>query len=148
MDTTLAVNKRQVSERAPLSTFAGLAVLCILVAGLIASTYIQAGEGAQAPSLQNTPPGAFQSDSAPAVSVTFYLFDSEAQLEEMRDWVELGADLVGQIPLQAYPHAVLLVAHKPDQEALAYARIVECVRSSTSQPERIEVVDLREQKLK
>jgi hypothetical protein len=48
--------------------------------------------------------------------------------------------------LQTYPRVVTLLARTPDEEALAYVRIVEQIRSSQGEPQSVDVVDLREQK--
>jgi hypothetical protein len=148
MDATLEVNERQVSERAPLSAFSGLLALFILVAVLLASTYIRLGEDAQAPSLTKIPPGASQGDPAPVPGVTFYLLDSDAQGDEIRKVLDLASDQVAHTPLQAYPRVVTLFAHTPGEEALANAGIVAEVLSSKGEPRRIEVIDLRAQTLK
>jgi hypothetical protein len=145
MDTTLEASERKVSAREAMSAFSGLALLCVLVAALAASTFIASGEGAATPDVSKYPPQPVPGDHAPVPSITFYLFDSEARLEESRELVELAEDQVGQIPLQTYPHAVTLLARTPDEEALAHVRIVEQVRSSKGKPVRIEVLDLRAQ---
>jgi hypothetical protein len=142
MDATLEANERNVSVREAMSVLSGLAVLSVLVAVLAASTFITSSEGAGTPSASKSPP--HDSGGSEAIpSTTFYLFDSEARLEEIRGLVELAEDQVGQIPLQTYPRAVSLLARTPDQEALAYARIVDEVRSSNHGPVSIEVLDLR-----
>jgi hypothetical protein len=143
MDATLDVNEREVSVREAMSAFSGLAVLCVLVAVLAASTFIASGEGAGSQGGLKSPPNHF-GGSDPIPSTTFYLFESEAQVEEVRSVLELAADQVGRIPLQTYPHVVTLVASTEDEEAQAYARIVERVRSSRAQQLNIDVVDLRE----
>jgi hypothetical protein len=144
MDATLEANEREVSVREAMSAFSGLAVLSILVAVLAASTFIASSEGAGTRGGSMFPPHDFGGTEA-LPSTTFYLFDSEAQLEERREMVELAAEQVGQIPLQTYPRAVTLLAGTPEEEALAYARIVEHVRSSRGEAQSIDIIDLRAQ---
>jgi hypothetical protein len=114
--------------RGTLSAFSGLAMLCILVAALFGLTFIGSGEGALTPQLYNTA-GTSQGGAAPVPSITFYLFDSDAQAEEIREIVEFGAAQHSPIPLQYYPRVTLLAGTR-DEEAVAYARIVERLRSS------------------
>jgi hypothetical protein len=83
---------------------------------------------------------------APVESLTFYLLDSDARVEEIRENVEFAAAQHAEIPPLYYPHAVILLAGTPDEEAQAYARIVERVRASKLQQLNIDVVDLRAQK--
>jgi hypothetical protein len=145
MDATLKANEREVSAREAMSAFSGLAVLCVLVAVLAASTFIASGEGAGSPGGSESLPSHFGSSEA-VPSMTFYLFDSEARLDEIRELVELAADQVGQIPLQTYPQVVMLLAGTPEEESLAYSRVVEHARFSKGKPLSIEVIDLRAQK--
>jgi hypothetical protein len=139
------VDAKRPSAGETLSAFSGLAILCILAAVLSALTLIGSGEGAQTPQLYNTA-GASQSGAAPVPSIKFYLFDSDVQAEEVREIVEFAAAQHSAIPLQHYPRVVTLVAGSPDDEAVAYARIVKQVRSSQGEPQSVDVVDLREQK--
>jgi hypothetical protein len=142
VDATLEANERQGSVREAMSAFSGLAVLCVLVAVLAASTFIASSEGAGTPGGSKSLPHDFGGSEA-IPSMTFYLFDSEARLEEIREMVELAADQVGQIPLQTYPGVVTLLAGTPEEEAHAYARIVDEVRSRNHGPVSVEVLDLR-----
>jgi hypothetical protein len=148
VNQTLDSSEANTSARATLSVLSGLAVLCILAALLFGSTFIAAGEGGQTSRLNNTPPPAFQRDPAPVPSLTFYLFDSEAQVEEKRKLLELAADQVAHTPLLHYPHVVTLVASTAEEESLAYAKIVKQVRFREGEPLSIEFVDLRTQEPK
>jgi hypothetical protein len=99
MDATLEANEREVSVREAMSAISGLAVLCVLVAVLAASTFVASSEGTGAPGGSKSPPHDFRGSEA-IPSTTVYLLDSEAGLEDSRELVELAADQVGQIPLQ------------------------------------------------
>jgi hypothetical protein len=147
MDATLEVNERQVSERALLSAFSGLAALCVLVAVLAASTFIASGEGAGTPNVSASPSRDFGGTEA-IPSTTFYLLESDAQFEEIREIVELAAARHAETPLHHYLRVVTLLAGTPHEEAVAYARIVDQVRSSKAEPQSVDVVDLRAQKPK
>jgi hypothetical protein len=144
MNASIAkADEREPSESGTLSAFSGLAVLCILAAVVFASTFIVSGESAQTQPPFSPPPRAFQGHQAQVPGITFYLLDSEAQLDEIKEIVELAAKEVGQGPLQTYQRVITLLAQTPDEEALAYARIVDDVRSSRGEPLSIEIVDLR-----
>jgi hypothetical protein len=148
VNQALEADTRERSTREMLSAFSGLAVLCILVAVLFAATFIGSCEGAQTAPLYDPALSTSRGNAAAVSSVTFYLLDSEARFEETREFIDLAADQVGQIPLQTYPRVVTLLARTPDEEALAYARIVEQIRSSEAEPQSVAVVDLRERKPK
>jgi hypothetical protein len=139
------VDDKGLSERKTLSAFSGLVVLGILLAMLAASTLIASGEGAATHDAPTFPPRTFRGDQALGPSTTFYLLNSDAQAEELREVLELAADQGAHTPLPYYPHVVTLVAGTPDEEAVAYARIVEHLRFGKGKPESIEVVDLRMQ---
>jgi hypothetical protein len=139
------IDERPFAARETLSAFSGLAVLGILVAVLAASTFIASSEGARTRDLPDSPPRAFQGLPALVPNTTFYLLDSDAQVEELREVLELAANQVTHTPLLYEPHIVTLVASTAEEEALAYARIVEHVRSSKAE-QSIEVVDLRTQR--
>jgi hypothetical protein len=139
------IDENGLSGRQTLSAFSGLAVLGILVALLAASTLIASSEGARTQDLHDSPSRAFQGSSARVPNTTFYLLDSDAQVEELREVLELAADQVTHTPLLYEPHIVTLVASTAEEESLAYARIVEHVRSSKAE-QSIEVVDLRTQR--
>jgi hypothetical protein len=134
------IDENGLSQRQTLSAFSGLAVLCTLLAILFASTCTASGEGAQSPDGFAAESRSLLSRPAAAPSVTFYLLYSEAQVEEIRELVELAGDHIHQIPL-----VITLVARTAEEEALSYARIVEHLRSGKGKPESIEVVDLRMQ---
>jgi hypothetical protein len=140
------IDENGLTERQTLSAFSGLAVLGILVAVLAASTLIASSEGAATQDFANSPPRTFRGDPALVPNTTFYLLDSDAQVEQIRERLELAADQVTHTPLLYEPHIVTLVASTREEEALAYARIVEHVRSSKAEPQSIEVVDLRSQR--
>jgi hypothetical protein len=146
MDTTLEASEGEVSVRGAMSAFSGLALLCVLVAALAASTFIASGEGAGTPDVSASPSRDFGGNEA-IPSISFYLLETEAQFEGTTEIVELAATQVGATPLQNYP-VVTLVAGTPDDEAVAYARIIEHVRSSNAEPRSINIVDLRGQKPK
>jgi hypothetical protein len=132
--------------RGTLSALSGLAVLCILAAVLFASTFIGSGKPGETPHLDSYPPGAFHGNPEPDRGIILYLLDSDAQREEIRHGVVPAAAEVAQIPLPSYPNVVTLLARTADEEALAYARILEEVRSRKGEPLSIEVIDLRAQK--
>jgi nucleotide-binding universal stress UspA family protein len=129
-----------------LSAFSGLAVLCVLVAVLFALTLIGSGESAHTRQLYHTA-GTSKNSAAPVPSITFYLFDSDAQAEEIREIVEFAAAQLADVALQ-YSRVVTLLAGTPEEEALVNARIVEHLRSSKAEPLSIDVVDLGGQKPK
>jgi hypothetical protein len=120
-----------------LSAFSGLALLCVLVAALAASTFIGSGEGAGTPDVSNWSPRAFGGNEAPIPSTTFYLLESDARFEEIREIVELAAAQHAEIPLHHYLRVVTLLAGTPHEEAIAYARIVDQVRSSEGRPKAL-----------
>jgi hypothetical protein len=142
VNQALEADTRERSTREMLSALSGLAVLCILVAVLFAATFIGSCEGAQTAPLYDPAPSTSERGAAPVPSITFYLLDSDAKAEEIREIVEFAAAQHSAIPLQYYPLVVTLVAGTPDDEAVAYARIVKQVRSSQGS---VGVVDLREQ---
>jgi hypothetical protein len=141
------IDENGLSGRQTLSAFSGLAMLGILVAVLAASTLIASSEGAATQDFANSAPRTFRTNPALVPNTTFYLLHSDARVEELREVLELAADQVAHAPLLYEPHIVTLVAGTPEEEALAYARIVEHVRSSRAEPRSIEVVDLRTQRL-
>jgi hypothetical protein len=148
MNGTLEVSGTQARTRELLSAFSGLAVLALLVTGLFASAFIASSRGVHTPDLNNAPLGTLRGDPTPTPRISFYLVDSQAQFEEVRELAELVADVVEGLPIQSPPRVVTLFAHTAEEEALANARIVAELLSSKGEPRSIEVIDLRAQTVK
>jgi hypothetical protein len=143
VDQLLEIDTSEVLPRRMLSAFSGLAVLCVLTAVLIGSTFIASGEGAQTRQDYGSLPDTFQGDPAPAESMAFCLVDSESNIEQIRQSAGFVAAEAAQTPWLPYPSVMTLLARTPEEEALAYATIVEAVRASQRQPLHIEIIDLR-----
>jgi hypothetical protein len=141
LNQTLEAGDTDLPARQMLSAFSGLALLCVLLVVVFASTFIASGGGAQA--TPNSAPRVLQGDSSPVESVKFYLLDSEAQLEEIKQLVELGADHLSEMHMQPYPRFVTLLARTQEEDTLADARIAEEVRSREGHSLSVAVLDLR-----
>ena len=145
MDATLEVNDRQVSERALLSAFSGLAVLCVLVAVLAASTFITSGDSAATLDVSASPSHDFGGTGA-IPSTTFYLLEIEAQFEEIKGGLGTCGRSNRGHTASDLPARRTSRRWYPDEEAVANARILDQVRSSEGAPLSIEVIDLRAQR--
>jgi hypothetical protein len=110
MTQALEAGETDRPTREGLSALSGLAALGALVALLFVSTFIVPMEGTQAPHQPNSARPVFQADRAPVESLTFYLLDSDARVEEIRENVEFAAAQHAEIPPLYYPHAVILLA--------------------------------------
>jgi hypothetical protein len=146
MNQALGAGEADRPAREGLSAFSGLAVLCILVVIMATTTFISSGGSAQTLHQYASPAPTFRPDIPRVETFTFYLVESEAPPDETRELVEFAAAQEQATQLQSYLKSEILIAGTPDEEAIAYARIVERMRSSRSQQQNIDVVDLRAQK--